>query len=198
MSKIKNPVIIIVVLIALSITSYSITKSSEVSLTDDIGLEEVKDCKTTYWQEEEPVHGICTDTHTETVCDDEPLNTSCYIQKNSYNYSCITEYQTVQKSREICKDKEILLTVDALITKNYKLEYGEWGKCSYEAEGEAVVILCDSRLDGNNDGICQPGESCIKFIVTKDGVQRLFRNSRNDFVEDDETFRQEKLNFEVI
>ena len=105
----------------------------------------------------------------------------------------------MQKSKEICKDKEIQLTINKLIgEENYKLEYGNWGKCSYESEDNKAIILCDSKSDGNNDGVCQPGESCIKFIVSKDEIKQLFRNSRKDFVENDESFQQKKLVLEVI
>ncbi|MCK5282921.1 MAG: hypothetical protein KAK00_05925 [Nanoarchaeota archaeon] len=196
--KIKNLAIIVVVLIVLSIAAYSIAKSNKISLTDDISIEDVKDCETVYWNEEEPVYGTCTYSHTFEVCDDEPLNESCTIKEEIYDYRCQKGTETVQKSREVCKDKEILLTVDKLTgTENYKLEYAGWGKCSYETEGETAVITCDSRYDGNNDGICKPGESCIQFRVTKDGIQRLVKNSRNDFVEEDNTFFLEKLEMEA-
>lgn len=195
--KIKTGLIIVFVLATLSIAAYSVSKITQV--TNDISLEDIKDCKTVYWDETEDVYGICTDYYNTTVCDDEPLNTSCHIEEKSYNYTCKTGTKTVQKSREECRETEMNIAVDALSgTKNYKLEYGEWGKCSYETEGQTLVITCDSKNDGNNDGICHPGESCIQFKVTKDSIQRLEKNSRMDFIEEDSTFFLEKLSMEEV
>lgn len=199
MSKIKNILTIVIAIAVLSVAVFAVSKITKmVQIAEDVTLEDVKDCHTVYWNETEDIIGVCAHSYNVTACDDEPFNTSCSVEEISYNYSCKTDSNLVEKSKEVCKDKEFQLTVDKLIDEKYKLQYGDWGKCSYTAGNQTAEILCDSRLDGNNDGICQPGESCIKFIVSKDNIQALYRNSRDDFVENDETFRQEELSLEVI
>jgi len=195
--KIKTGLIIVFVLAAFSIAAYSLSKITQI--TGDISLEEVKDCKTIYWNETKDVYGTCTQPYTATVCDDEPLNTSCHTEERYYSDWCKTGTNITEKSREECRDMEMQVMIDKLRgTENYKLEYGGWGKCSYTTESETLIITCDSKLDGNNDGICKPGESCIQFRITKDSTQRLVKNSRYDWVENDETFFLEKLELEEV
>lgn len=199
----KNIIILVFVLAALSIAAYSATitrvSTDSVELTDDISLDKREDCITTFWNEEENVYGTCNAYYNHTVCEDEPYNTSCYTEELSSDYKCITGTKTVQKSKETCADRDMRLTVDTLAgTKEYVLEYGEWGRCSYAKEDEDVIITCDSKRDGNNDGKCTPGESCIQFRVTKQGVQKYEKNSRIDFVENDDSFFLERLSMEEV
>lgn len=197
-SVIKNILIITFALAVLSIAAYSVSysKSSETEITDDISLEEVKDCEMLHWTETEPVYGTCENSYDAIVCDDEPLNTSCYTKEEIYEYECKTGEKEVEKSKEVCRDAEMKVTL--FETEEYSLEYGEWGKCSYTTEDETLVITCDSKYDGNNDGICQPGESCMQFRVANDKIQRLEKNSRLDFIEEDNTFFLDKLSMEEV
>ena len=197
MNKMNKVLVTIFALMLFSITVLSATKTTQ--LTDDISLQEFSDCETIYWDETENVYSTCTNYYNVSTCSDEPFNTSCSVTENSYNYTCKTGTNTVQRSKEICTDKEMRLTVDKLTgTETFSLEYGDWGKCTYETQGQAVVITCDSKYDGNNDGICQPGESCVQFRITKTGVQRLMKNSRYDFVEEDDTFFLQELNLAEV
>ena len=196
----KKIILIVFVFAALSFAAYGVTKISEaIQVADGISLEEVKDCKTVYWNETENTYGNCIRYYNITFCEDDPLNTSCYIQEKSYNYTCLTDTKTVEKNKEICRDKEFQFTIDKpLKVETYKLEYGDWGMCTYMPGDEVLTITCDSRYDGNNDGICTSGESCILFIVTKNRVDRYVKNSRDDFVIHDESFFLPKLNAEVV
>lgn len=63
-----------------------------------------------------------------------------------------------------------------------QLDMEAFGKCSIENE----IVTCDSRLDGNGDGICQSGETCIKAYVTEDKIKTLYRNSQKYFTEQEE------------
>ena len=63
---------------------------------------------------------------------------------------------------------------------------------------ETVVITCDSRFDGNNDGVCSSGESCMQYRVEKGNVQTLMKNSRDDFVASDDSFFLEELKMEEV
>jgi len=193
----KKALIMIFVLAVLSITVYSVSysKSNNVQITDNIGLESVQDCQLVTWTEPEPVYGECS--YTEMACDDEPINKSC--SEKTITYTCKTGEVQTEKSEEICDNNNLRLEVNtAEELKEYKLDYGEWGKCSYEKQGETLVITCDSKYDGNNDGICKPGESCTQFKVTKDNIQKLVKNSEYEFKEEDSTFFLEQLDLKEV
>jgi len=63
-------------------------------------------------------------------------------------------------------------------------------QCSFELNNTCVV--CDSTKDGNGDGICHSGESCIKWCRTSQGLTKYEKNSRDDFVKVDNSFRRTK------
>lgn len=170
-----------------------------VQITADITAENVQDCKTVYWDETSPTYGTCTYYHNETLCTDAPANKSCTITQKSDDYQCKTGTNTVQKSKQVCSDKELQFSVDKTTSiENYKIDYGKWGKCSNAKENNELVIICDSKLDGNNDGICQSGESCVKFVVGKDSITKSLKNSQEIFTAKDETFFLTELNYEVM
>ena len=194
---IKNFAILGIVVALLSAATYGLNKITNV--TDDITVTDTKECNTVFYTEEVDTYGNCTHTYDTTVCDDEPLNTSCHTEQQSYDYTCKTGANTVQKSKEECADKELQVTVTKPGSDDhYNLAYGDWGKCSYAPDGEEAVITCDSKYDGNSDGICQSGESCTQFKVSKDGLQKLIKNSEDNFVESDKSFFLEELNMEVL
>jgi hypothetical protein len=195
MNKINLSLVITLILVAVSAVAYNINNAVQIS--KDISLEEIKDCQMEYWNETIPIMGNCTESYDVKTCN-EPLNTSCSLSTKSYTYTCVTGYNTEQKSKENCKDKSMKIGVSKMLSKEmYLLDYSDWGKCSYSPLNDSVLVICDSRYDGNADGICQQGESCIVFIVDKYTTKRLFKNSRIDFVEEDPTFYQEKLDMEV-
>lgn len=51
----------------------------------------------------------------------------------------------------------------------------QWGQCTINFDQQ--YIECDSNLDGNGDGICQKGESCIKKIIRDDVIETYYKNS---------------------
>jgi hypothetical protein len=187
--------VLLVILGAATVVGYTMT--NPVQINNDISLEQVRDCETIYWNETEKISGNCSSTYTQTICD-EPFNVSCRHEEKSYTYACEKDANVVEKSKEVCIDKGMDVYVEKLLKENkYSLDYSDWGKCSYTPSDDSLVIICDSKNDGNADGMCQPGESCISFIVTKNNIVRMFKNSRNDFVESDPTFYQEKIDMEV-
>lgn len=192
----KNLLIMVFVLAALSIVVYAATR---------ISIQKTTDCKTVYYDEtediyeyvtkERPVYGICTAFSEENQTEYEYR---CQTGTEEYESYEKTGEQTVQKSKEVCRDMTMDIILDGPTPKNYNLEYGDWGKCTYTSEDTTLIITCDSKLDGNNDGICKPGESCVQFRITTNGVQRFEKNSRYDWVEHDDTFVEERLQMEVV
>lgn len=69
----------------------------------------------------------------------------------------------LENSKQECEDNDkmdIKIEYSELnTTYNFRCDYSSWGKCSYNDESDHIE--CDSKYDGNADGICQPGEECI-------------------------------------
>jgi len=191
----KKSFLIIIVFVVLLLAGLAYA----VQITADITAENIQDCKTVYWDETNPVYGTCTHYYNETSCSDPPDNLSCTITEQSYDYQCQKGTKIIKRSEQVCKDKELQFSIDKQTTvEDYKINYGNWGKCSTSKENNNLVVICDSKLDGNNDGKCQSGESCVKFKVSKNSITRFLKNSQEAFTEDDDTFFLTKLNYEVM
>jgi hypothetical protein len=211
MIKIDRLLLLVLFIAAFSVAAYSLTKTTQV--TDDISLDEIKDCHNVTWNDPKPWFGNCTRVYNETICLEgeetapdgvstffnSSIEKECYLDEKETAYRCKVGEISDWQSKQVCKEKEFKLTVDdGLSEKEYSINYEGWGKCSYDVEGETVVITCDSRFDGNNDGICTSGESCMQYRVTKGSIQTLMKNSRDDFVESDDSFFLEKLKVEEV
>ena len=59
--------------------------------------------------------------------------------------------------------------------------------CTVTDDGK-VYLTCDSIYDGNGDGKCTSGESCIQFGIVGNYVTRKERNSQDTFVDYDTTY----------
>ena len=138
-----------------------------------------------------PFFDTCTIKSIQKYCDDEPANTSCHENITYIAYRCFKGTQKVTKVKKECIINGLIIN-DAikLNTKDYA--------CSHDLEGENIIVLCDSRFDGNGDGKCSSGESCQKFVINGDKVMQLEKNSREDFIESDESFFLEKAFAEVL
>ncbi len=194
MKKIQNKKTIFLAILALSLIAIVIAQTNKVS------LESIEKCKTIEWETEDPVYETCQKEDITTICDDEPTNKSCHQETAYRDYQCQKGTKTTQHSKEECgiESFEITKEVDDTITEKGKIDFKEWGKCSDTKENNELIIICDSKYDGNNDGICQSGESCIKFVVTQNDVKRYIKNSQEDFTEEDDSFFLEKLSYEVM
>ena len=190
----KKRTILIICILAISIVAITRAQVSK------IGLTQVNDCKDIEWETEEPIMGTCQREIVNTICDDPPQNQSCYQETNYYDYPCQTGTKKVQHSDRACSPKAFEVTKEdsGRIMEKGRITFDNWGLCSYEKEGDTLIILCDSKYDGNNDGVCQSGESCIKFVIDENGVQRTLRNSQDDFTEEDQSFKLDKLGYEVV
>lgn len=190
----KKTTIFFVTILALSLIAIAIAQNNKISLT------QVNDCETIEWETEELVYGTCKQEYTTTICDDPPINKSCHEETEYYEYQCQTGTNKIPHSERVCTPKafEITKELGATVTEKGRINFKEWGKCSYEAGEDNIIIICDSKHDGNNDGICQSGESCVKFVITQDKVQRFLKNSQEGFTAEDESFFLEKLDYEVM
>lgn len=186
--------ILLISVLALSLIAIAMAQSSKISLT------QVNDCKTIEWETEEPVYGTCQQEYTQTFCDDPPINKSCHEETNYYEYPCQTGTNIIPHSERVCTPKafEIEKETADIVTEKGRINFKDWGKCSYQTEEDNLIVICDSQYDGNNDGICQSGESCVKFVVTADKVEKFLKNSQEEFTAEDESFFLEELDYEVM
>lgn len=165
--------------------------ATEATVTEQ-SVQEIERCKITTVEREEPIIGTClSNPRTETVCTDEPINDSCSEVTESYEFTCRKGMQIIEEERQDCT------TTGYLINNAVRLNTEEYG-CLIEESGGTLTVICDSVFDGNGDGICKSGESCIQFVLDGGSVSRSFKNSRKDFVEDDPTFFLQKATSEVV
>jgi hypothetical protein len=160
-------------------------------------IEKIEDCVNVTWQEEETIYKRCTGEENITICDEISINQSitenqtCHSEVSQYEYSCVDKINTIDKSRKDCKTKAYVINKEVkLDTKGYS--------CSVSEEKSDKVLLCDSIYDGNGDGICTSGESCLKFIIKGKTFKKLEKNSRDDFIEDDRSFFLQRASAEVL
>lgn len=151
----------------------------------------IESCRDIPYEEEERVYGDCTKSKTDTICDDYPLNKSCHDETREVTYRCLKETRIVQKIRKDCT------TTGFIINDAIKLNTQNYG-CSVEETNNKMTIICDSKYDGNADGICKSGESCMKFVFDGTQISTYEKNSRNDFVESDQSFFLERAPTEVL
>lgn len=61
---------------------------------------------------------------------------------------------------------------------NYKCDYYTFGNC--KINDKADELICDSKYDGNGDGVCQSGESCYTIYITKEGIKKVKNEGFNE------------------
>lgn len=93
---------------------------------------------------------------TQTKCKDEPLNLTCSEDIVQSNYSSYSSYNEVINTT-LCKD--VAAELDGEYGK-VKFDYG-----NYNCKLDKFNFICDNKDDGNGDGICDSGESCINISI---------------------------------
>ena len=165
MKKIKKIILIfaLVLIFAVSI----ITLRAQLAV---VSIDNVHQCKeeTVYYTETEPVYDYVTYERPTYVTEElyNPDNESYY--KNTYQDKT-EEYQVneqvgtkeIQKSKKVCVEDISQLTINSGF-KSIPINYGNQNFYCSNIESQ---IVCDSKDDGNGDGICQSGESCAVFEI---------------------------------
>jgi len=153
-------------------------------------VNEVQDCATEFYDAIEDVFGYvarerdiydnCVYYQNDTKCSDEPFNTSCGVATTEIGFKCsvgkesyqsyekVSE-QTVQKSRNVCVNKGYTVSISGSTKKI------DFDKAGYYCSLEGNIITCDSVYDGNGDGKCKSGETCIKFEIANDGIGKIHK-----------------------
>jgi len=141
------------------------------------GLQRIQNCRDSSWQEHDQVWGNCSDPVNDSSCGD--LQQNCTHHLTTITYPCVTVLTTVTKTRRDCTTTGFTVGVHTIDTTGYA--------CSVQDDGK-VYVTCDSTLDGNGDGICTSGESCIQFGIVGNTIIRKERNSGDSFVDQDKSF----------
>ena len=73
----------------------------------------------------------------------------------------VMDYKEIQKSKTACVEDTSHLT----ISTGFKSLPIDYSKFNFYCSNTESKIICDSKDDGNGDGICQSGESCAVFEI---------------------------------
>ncbi|MBS3105412.1 hypothetical protein J4234_04095 [Candidatus Woesearchaeota archaeon] len=200
MKKMNIIVLAIVIAILLSIAVFSQlspiidTVSNVDQLTPTISLEETNTCTTSFYNEIQGIYGNCTHYLNITSClNTSGKNTDCSVSQEVINYQCKTGEVTATKNRTECKpNNEFIISIDkGTAVLKQQINYSEWGPCIYNVENTCLIVTCVSNDDGAFKGQftdCKGGKSCQRFEICDNSIKTLYKNSREDFVEDDPSF----------
>ena len=130
---------------------------------------------TVVWTEIEPVYQF--------VALEQPTYGLIWSEANqTYEFGAngTEQYQTlqqrgetsIQRSKQICERDISHLNIDIEFS-SIRINYGEQG---FSCSNTEDTIICDSKKDGNGDGICQSGESCATFEVLANYVKLTYTN----------------------
>lgn len=89
----------------------------------------------------------------------------------------------------------VSLTKGGVVEKK-EIDFSAWGVCVNSTENNCLIVTCQSKYDGANDGQfhgCKSGTTCQKFQICDNSIRTFYKNSRNDFVSEDPTFHLPKL-----
>jgi hypothetical protein len=136
--------------------------------------------ETVTWQEQVPVYDYVERTrdiygtcHKEFSENSTSTEVRCITGTEKYQNYEIISYNAEQRSKTVCKQDTSALDLSVGQNK-IVLNYGLQGFKCLNTENK---IICDSKNDGNGDGICQSGESCATFDIQKDKVLLTYVNS---------------------
>jgi len=174
----------------LSVAPQTESVPQEITPPVDPDIQSIQSCINNDLIEKEVVYENCTKNITQITCADAPLNQTCTTETKTVLSQCIT-YKDVVTPRQICDTKSYV------IKNKYKLNI-EGYACQPTKINDVVTVICDSQYDGNGDGICTSGESCLKYVFTNDKQEVYEKNSIDEYVASDDSFYLNKTTVEVL
>ncbi|MBI2101434.1 hypothetical protein HYT53_02385 [Candidatus Woesearchaeota archaeon] len=205
MKKINLFVLMFVIVVLLMATALSqispitsvVSKTSQATPT--ISIEQQETCTTSFYDEIQPLYGDCTYYNNYTLClNTSGSNTACSPQQSTWNFQCKTGEITFARNLTECKphDKFIVSINKGAVVEKKEIDFSQWGACIQNTENNCLIVTCVSNEDGAFKGQftdCKGGKSCQKFEICDNKVRVFYKNSREDFVEEDPTFYLSKL-----
>ena len=153
-------------------------------------VQEEQACTQIPYDIQQPIIGSCTETYPAIVCDDFPINSSCHQTMQDVTHDCVTGYQTVTQYKQECHTTALIINNHFAIPT---LEYN----CNAAEEGSIITVTCDSKYDGDGNGLCNSGESCLQYEIQGETISAKERNSQDEFSESDDSFHHEQSDVEV-
>lgn len=205
MKKINVFVLMFVIAILPSITAFSQlshninTINKITQITPNIILEENETCTTNFYNEIRDVYDNCIYYNNYTSClNTSGPNTACSLKQNTWNFQCKTGEVVVTRNITECKplNKFVVSINKNSVVDKKEIDFSSWGACTHTIENSCLIVTCVSNDDGAFKGKftdCKGGKSCQKFEICDDEVKTYYKNSREDFVEEDPTFYLSKL-----
>lgn len=195
--KLSKVAVIVTLLIAL----LALKTFSQNQKATKISHEEQKSCGTTFYDEYSPIIESCVYYYNYTSClNNSGPNTNCVKKQQKTNFACKTGDIKTGKNLTECKSlKKITVSIDKENAVGKKeIDFSRYGTCVNSTENNCLAITCGTLKGGSarNDIFngCDGGKSCQKFLFCQDGTTKiLYKASRNDFVEQDPTFKSEPL-----
>lgn len=152
-------------------------------------VEEIQECKTISFQDTEHVYGTCTRNMMR--CSGLTNSTCATVEEE---YRCETGQQVVTKSYQQCTTTKLRVNNGQKIVEIDLKEYA----CSNTESGSMITVICDSKYDGNGDGHCSSGESCQQIVVNGTTIQKLEKNSDDEYRADDDSYFMPEVGMVVI
>ncbi|MBI1935517.1 hypothetical protein HYS31_03675 [Candidatus Woesearchaeota archaeon] len=190
--------------LAAAILVFSLLSIAVASQIKSPAIQELEDCKTTFYDELQPIYGTCFEYFNRTSCiNDSGPGTGCSTSQASINYTCITSEQIVQKNSTKCTslNRFIVSITKKSSVEQKEIDFSQWGACIQEAENDCIIVTCVSKYDGAHNGKftgCNGGKSCQKFEICSGSIKSYYKNSREGFAEKDPTFRIPKLEIKEV
>ena len=161
MKKIRKIILIFALVLILAVSI--ITLRAQLAV---VSIDNVHQCKEeiVYYTEKVPFY--------RDVIEEIPSYGLIWSEENQTNEMGVTgteEYQVylqtgtkeIQKSKKVCIEDTSHLTINTGF-KSLPIDYS---KFNFYCSNTESKIICDSKDDGNGDGICQSGESCAVFEI---------------------------------
>lgn len=103
------------------------------------------------------------------ICDKE--NKSCV--SGIVEYQCNPKQVKITKTKQVCERKSYSINMN---NEKKIFEFPQGYVCDYTETEEGISIVCDSIIDGNGDGKCSSGESCIIYDLTNKVTEKTKLN----------------------
>ena len=121
-------------------------------------IQEEQECIQVPYEIQQPIIGSCTETYPTIVCDDYPINSSCHEATEDVTHTCVTGYETITQYKQECH-------TTVLIINNYFAIPTTTYACSAIEGDDLITVTCDSKYDGDGNGVCNSGESCVQYEI---------------------------------
>lgn len=170
-----------------------------------ISVEELKNCKTIFYDKVQPIYSNCIYYNNYTLClNTSGANTDCSLQQSQKTFKCQTDEIRIQKNKAECTplNRFVVSIYKGLTLEKKEIDFSSWGACVQTSEDGCVVVLCGSQHGGSAvNGIfngCDGGKSCQKFLFCPNGMKVLYKGSGERFVSEDPTFHLSKLDVKEV